>query len=253
MKPTQPHGQLAGSAAFPEDAPDILLVAHAVSGDTFAFERIMRRYNRLLFRTARSIMKNDGETEDVLQEAYLRAWGALSGFRADAKLSTWLVRIVVNEALGRKRKQSARIIALDTAMISPELQPDERMEDDPDGRPERMAMRAEMRRLMESHIDALPDAYRTVFMLRAVEELDVDEVAAVLQLPAATVRSRFFRARGLLRESLARNVDVATGDAFSFAGERCDRIVAAVLARLPGLGPLPAILAGASHSIQQEE
>jgi RNA polymerase sigma-70 factor, ECF subfamily len=159
----------------------------------------------------------------------------------------------VNEALGRKRKQSARIIALDTAMISPELQPDERMEDDPDGRPERMAMRAEMRRLMESHIDALPDAYRTVFMLRAVEELDVDEVAAVLQLPAATVRSRFFRARGLLRESLARNVDVATGDAFSFAGERCDRIVAAVLARLPGPSPLRGILGGASHAIQQEE
>lgn len=250
MKPIHTSVPFAGSSALGADAPDVALVAQAVLGDTFAFERIMRRYNRLLFRTARSITKNDGETEDVLQEAYLRAWGGLKSYRADAKLSTWLVRIVVNEALGRIRKQSARIIALDAAMISPEFQADERMEDDPDGRPERMAMRAEMRRLMEAHIDALPDAYRTVFMLRAVEELDVDEVAAVLQLPAATVRSRFFRARGLLRESLARNVDVATADAFSFAGERCDRIVAAVLARLRQAGQSPG---NASHAIHEEE
>jgi RNA polymerase sigma-70 factor (ECF subfamily) len=229
----------AASAALPADVPDIALVALAVSGDAFAFERIMRRHNRLLYRTARSIVKSDGETEDVLQEAYLRAWSALSSFRAEAKLSTWLVRIVVNEALGRLRRQGAQVIALDAAIVSSDLQADERVEDDPDGRPERMAMRAEMRRLMEAHIDALPDAYRTVFMLRAVEELDVEEVAAVLHLPAATVRSRFFRARGLLRESLARNIDLATGDAFSFAGERCDRIVAAVLARLSQTGEPP--------------
>jgi len=106
------------------------------------------------------------------------------------------------------------------------------MEDDPDREPERIAMRAEMRRLMEARIDLLPDAFRSVFMLRAVEEMSVEEVAVALELPQATVRSRFFRARGLLREGLSREVDVAIGDAFAFAGERCDRIVANVLTRL---------------------
>ena len=106
------------------------------------------------------------------------------------------------------------------------------LEDDPDRGPERTAMRTEMRRLIESRIDRLPDAFRVVFMLRAIEEMSVEEVAAVLELPEATVRTRFFRARGLLRESLSRDVDVAIGDAFSFAGERCDRIVAGVLARI---------------------
>jgi RNA polymerase sigma-70 factor (ECF subfamily) len=93
-------------------------------------------------------------------------------------------------------------------------------------------MRAEVRRLIEARIDLLPDAFRTVFMLRAVEELSVEEIAAVLDIPEATVRTRFFRARGLLREGLSRDVDLAIGDAFSFAGARCDRIVAGVLARL---------------------
>ena len=106
------------------------------------------------------------------------------------------------------------------------------MEDEPDRRPEHQAMRAEMRRLMEARIDLLPDAFRSVFMLRAVEEMSVEEVAVALDLPEATVRSRFFRARGLLREGLARNLDLALGDAFSFDGARCDRIVAGVLARL---------------------
>ena len=100
--------------------------------------------------------------------------------------------------------------------------------------PESEAARAEMRRLLEKRIDALPDAYRPVFVLRAVEELSVDEIAEVLGVPPATVRTRFFRARSLLRESLAAEIDLACEDAFGFAGERCDRIVAAVLARLRG-------------------
>lgn len=98
-----------------------------------------------------------------------------------------------------------------------------------DKQPEMSAGRAEMRRLLESRIDALPDAYRVVFMLRAVDEYSVEEVAAILQIPEATVRSRFFRARSLLRERLASEIDIACADAFDFAGERCDRIVAGVL------------------------
>ncbi len=208
------------------------LAARAVNGDEAAFEAIMRRHNRLLFRTARSILRDDAEAEDALQEAYLRAWRALASFRADAKLSTWLVRIVINEALGRLRRRSAQVIPLDAAMESSEQQLEACMADDPDHQPDRIAMRAEVRGLMEARIDTLPDAFRTVFMLRAVEELSVEEVAVILEIPEATVRTRFFRARGLLREGLASDVDFAIGDAFSFAGARCDRIVSGVLAKL---------------------
>ena len=213
-------------------ATDAELAERAASGDEVAFESIMRRHNRLLFRTARSILKSDAETEDALQEAYLRAWRALPSFRCESKLSTWLVRIVINEALGRLRRRSAQVIPLDTAMESTDPDTQESMHDDPDQRPEQAAMRAQVRRLMEERIDTLPEAFRSVFMLRAVEELSVEEVSTVLDLPEATVRTRYFRARGLLREGLSRDVDLAIGDAFAFAGARCDRIVAAVLARL---------------------
>ena len=224
--------QLSTPAAASDADGDIALAARAAAGDELAFEHIMRRHNRLLFRTARSILKSDAETEDALQEAYLRAWHALGSFRAEAKLSTWLVRIVVNEALGRLRRRSAQVIPLDTALDAEGLHVEAWMEDDPDRQPERIAMRGEIRRLMEARIDLLPDAFRSVFMLRAVEELSVEEVAQALDLPEATVRTRFFRARGLLREGLSRDVDLALGDAFSFDGDRCDRIVASVLARL---------------------
>ncbi|MDQ0570526.1 RNA polymerase sigma-70 factor (ECF subfamily) [Variovorax paradoxus] len=217
-----------------EQASDRELAERAAQGDTLAFERIMRRHNQLLFRTARSILKSDEETEDALQESYLRAWRAIDGFRDDAQLSTWLVRIVINEALGRLRRRSAQVIPLDTG-VAPDVDeesPESTTADDPDRQPERLAMREELRRLMERRIDRLPDAYRTVFMLRAVEEMSVAETAAALALPEATVRIRFFRARSLLRESLSRDMDVAVGDAFSFDGARCDRIVAGVLANL---------------------
>ena len=228
MKPAQTSVQAAASPATTDDE----LAKRAANGDELAFELIMRRHNRLLFRTARSILKSDAETEDALQETYLRAWRALRTFRADSKLSTWLVRIVINEALGRLRRHSAQVIPLDTAMESTDPQTQQSLEDDPDRQPERSAMRSEVRRLMEARIDMLPETFRTVFMLRAVEELSVEEVSAALEIPEATVRTRFFRARGLLREGLSRDVDLAIGDAFSFAGERCDRVVSNVLAKL---------------------
>ncbi|MFZ2651007.1 MAG: RNA polymerase sigma factor [Burkholderiaceae bacterium] len=211
---------------------DAELAERSASGDELAFECIMRRHNRLLFRSARSILKSDAETEEVLQEAYFRAWRAMATFRSDSKLSTWLVRIVINEALGRLRRRSSNVVALASAMEPPALEAEESMQDNPDHRPEGAAMRSEVRRLMEERIDMLPEAFRTVFMLRAVEELSVEEVAAALDLPQATVRTRYFRARSLLREGLSRDVDLAIGDAFAFAGARCDRIVARVLARL---------------------
>ena len=216
---------------------DADLARRAAAGETSAFEAIMRRHNRLLFRTARSILKSDSEAEDALQEAYLRAWRGLPGFRADAKLSTWLVQIVVNEARGRLRRHNAQIVPLDTAMNSTEPETQASLTAAPDGQPDRFAMRAELRQLMEVRIDLLPDAFRSVFMLRAVEELTVEEVSQVLGIPEATVRTRYFRARSLLREGLASDIDMAIGDAFAFDGARCDRIVAAVMARVEAEGP----------------
>ncbi|MBO9678199.1 MAG: RNA polymerase sigma factor [Acidovorax sp.] len=218
-------------------AADAELAARAANGDAGAFEAIMRRHNRLLFRTARSILKSDSDAEDALQEAYLRAWRALDGFRADARLSTWLVRIVANEALGRLRRREAQVIPLDAAMHSSEPETLASLTVDPDRQPEQVAMRTELRQLMEARIDLLPDAFRSVFMLRAVEEMNVEEVSQALGIPEATVRTRFFRARSLLREGLASDIDVALGDAFAFDGARCDRIVAAVLARAAQAGP----------------
>lgn len=228
-------------ALVSERIPDPELAVRAARGDEAAFEAIMRRHNRLLFRTARGILKSDTEAEDALQEAYLQAWRALAGFRADAKLSTWLVRIVVNESLRRLRKRDVQVIPLDAVMGSIESEaqatPEAQVwpQDEADRQPDRLAMRAEMRKLIEARIDMLPDAFRSVFMLRAVEEMSVEEVAQALSIPEATVRTRFFRARSLMREGLSRDVDVAMGDAFSFDGERCDRIVASVLAALAGI------------------
>lgn len=232
MKTTQTSVQTLLESTAVSATTDSDLSKRAAGGDELAFECIMRRHNRLLFRTARSILKTDAETEDALQEAYLRAWRALSTFRADSKLSTWLVRIVINEALGRLRRRSAQVIPLESAMESTDPQTQESLEDDPERQPDRVAMRSDVRRLMEARIDKLPETFRTVFMLRAVEELSVEEVSVALEIPEATVRTRFFRARSLLREGLSRDVDLAIGDAFSFAGERCDRVVANVLAKL---------------------
>lgn len=232
MQTAQTSVRNAQRPAVSAATTDVELVERASGGDEAAFEGIMRRHNRLLFRTARSILKSDAEAEDALQEAYLLAWRALATFRSESKLSTWLVRIVINEALGRLRRRSAQVIPLDTAMESTDPATQQSMQDDPDQRPEQAAMRTQVRRLMEARIDTLPEAFRSVFMLRAVEELSVEEVSTALDLPEATVRTRYFRARGLLREGLSRDVDLAIGDAFAFDGARCDRIVATVLARL---------------------
>jgi RNA polymerase sigma-70 factor (ECF subfamily) len=209
------------------------LTARAAAGDGAAFSLIMRRHNRLLFRTARSILKSDAEAEDAVQEAYLRAWRAMDGFRGEAKLSTWLARIVINESLARlRRDRGAQGIPLDTAVEPTGGQAlEEPMDENADRQPEGMAMRAELRRLLEASIDRLPDAFRTVFILRAVEEMSVEEVAAVLDLPEITVRTRLFRARGLMRAHLAQHKDLTLSEVFAFDGERCDRMVARVLER----------------------
>jgi RNA polymerase sigma-70 factor (ECF subfamily) len=212
------------------------LLERILAGDSAAFAELMRKYNRRLYRVARSVLRDDTEAEDALQDAYLQAYRALPGFRGQSSLSTWLTRIVVNAALVHRRK-SARLAELIELSSEPsaELRADPIMHDSPSPTPEHAALRAQTRRLIEAKIDKLPDAFRTVFVLRALEELSVEETSETLDIPEATVRSRYFRARAMLREALASEIDMAFEDTFAFDGERCDRIVQNVLRRLHSL------------------
>lgn len=219
------------SKVLAQRAPDdVELVRRVAQGDQRAFETVMRHHNRMLYRIARSILKNEAEAEDAVQEAYLAAYRNVGSFRGGSTLSTWLGRIVINEAYGRLRKQkrAAVIVPFDAQERGEQRFQEGNMVDEKTEQPEAAAMRAELRQLLERKIDELPAQFRTVFMLRDVEELTVEETAECLDVPAATVRTRAFRARALLRESLAQEIDVATVNAFGFAGERCDRIVATV-------------------------
>jgi RNA polymerase sigma-70 factor (ECF subfamily) len=217
------------------DQSELAIARRVAAGDANAFEPIMRRHNRMLYRIARSILGEDAEAEDCLQSAYLLAFRSIASFNGRAKLSTWLARIVINEALGRKRRAAREraIVSVEGAADSEAVEQGAAPLAAGIRGPESEAMRRQLGALIERRVDALPEAFRGVFVLRAFEELSVDEVSELLGVPEATVRTRYFRARGLLRESLAQDLDGAFDEeAFAFAGGRCDRIVSAVLARL---------------------
>ncbi len=210
---------------------DTALAARIAAGERRAFELLMRRHNRRLFRVARATLGEDREAEDALQDAYLAAYRSIARFRGGAALSTWLTRIVLNECYARLRRTARRDNIVPLAPLADgELPVD--VADIKAESPEQAAMRNEIRSLLATHVDALPSDLRAVFVLRSVEDLSVDETARCLDIPEATVRTRHFRARALLRDSLARDIDVAERDLFEFGGERCDRIVANVLAAL---------------------
>ena len=225
---------LGDPAAEPASLPDVQL-AHAIAaGDREAFHTLMRRFNRLLYRTARSIVKDEFDAEDVVQNAYLLAYRDIDRFRGEAKLSTWLVRIVINEALGclRKRTRSAHLLSLADDQFDAAIEAAYETIGSRPERPDESVIRSDMRRLIEEKIDELPLPRRTVFILRALEELSVSETAAALGIPEATVRTRFFRARMQLSAALAPETAECLDTAFSFAGARCDRIVAGVFASI---------------------
>lgn len=220
-----------------QGASDLDVIQRVLNGEKNAFELLMRRYNRPLYRTARSILKDDADAEDALQESYLLAYRNLHLFRGDSSLATWLTRIVVNESVARLRKTArrAQVIELGANTVSDEPRYEDAMPSmspmtaEP---PEHSTARAEMRGMIERKIDALPESFRVVFMLRAIEEMTVEETAACLGIPEATVRTRYFRAKSLLRESLSREIDFALEEAFAFDGARCDRIVEGVMQTL---------------------
>jgi RNA polymerase sigma-70 factor, ECF subfamily len=198
--------------------PDELVVAHVLAGHIEAFETLMRRYNQRLFRAARAVLRDDAEAEDVVQDAWVRAYTHLGQFAGRASFATWVTRIAVHEAIARGRRR-ARQSALASDPATTRTPADD------------VATRETIAAL-EAATDALPAPYRTVFVLRDVEGLSVAETATCLDIPEATVKTRLHRARGLMRARLDAALDVSTHGVFAFAGHRCDRIVAAVMTRI---------------------
>ena len=231
---------LALAATELDALDDGMLVERARNRDGAAVRLIMQRHNRRLFRVARSVLHDDAEAEDVVQETYARAFTHLDGFRGEAQLSTWLTRIALNEALGRLRRRRTMISLKDIDAINDQGEarviylPSARQDSDP----EAAAAQAEVRRLLERAVDQLPDHFRVVFMLRDIEEMSVEETASHLGLRPETVKTRLHRARRLLRQSLDRTLSSAVSDVFPCAGSRCARITEAVLTRL-GIEPPP--------------
>ncbi|HLK09985.1 MAG TPA: RNA polymerase sigma factor [Candidatus Binatia bacterium] len=207
------------------------IVGRVRAGETALFEVVMRRYNRRLYRTARAIVGPD-EAEDVMQEAYVRAYAHLDQFAGHARFATWLTRIAVHEALSRARRAGRFADAQDGAI-------EEAMAPCTSSSPESRAASRELAGILEAAIEALPVPYRAVFVMRAIEDMSTSETAACLAIPEETVKTRLHRARRLLREALARQVDGVVREAFDFGLTRCDRLVARVLARITILEPQP--------------
>jgi RNA polymerase sigma-70 factor (ECF subfamily) len=213
----------------PDDAE---LVGRARRRDNEAFRLIMQRHNRRLYRIARAVLRNDGEAEDAVQEAYVRAFTHLAEFRGDASLATWLSRIVLNEALGRIRRRRGErdLTAVENPMPQADIIPFPLAAPSPD--PERSVAQRQIQQMLEHAIDDLPDDFRTVLVARIIEDMSVEETASLLGLRPETVKTRLHRARKLLRDALERQVGPALTDAFPFDGARCARMTEQVLARL---------------------
>lgn len=210
----------------------MMLARRIVAGDQHAFELLMRRHNRRLYRLARSTLRNDAEAEDALQDAYLHAYRSMSQFRGDSQLFTWLSRLVLNECFARLRRCARRQNVIPIVDSPTYVEESNAMTTEHDDAPDEALARTQIRALLERKLDELPELFRTVFVLRSIEQMSVEETAQCLNVAEATVRSRHFRARSMLRESLAQELDLAAHDVFEFGGAQCDRIVTNVLSKI---------------------
>jgi len=213
--------QLANSAELTDEE----VVTRVLNGETALFEILMRRYNQRLYRVARSILRQDDEAEDVMQDAYVRAYQHLGQFAGRAKFSTWLTRIAVHEALARahrgKRYDAISAVQGETMKFASAAPS-----------PEQEVATAQSHAILEEAILSLPESYRTVLMMRDIEELTTAEAAESLDITEQNVKVRLHRARALLRRELYTRAGVSSADAFAFMGVRCDRVVKNVFARL---------------------
>ena len=218
--------------AKPESLSDEELLVRARLRDEKAVRALTLRYNRRLYRVARSILRNDSEAEDVVQETYVRAFTALDLFRGESGFGTWLTRIAMNEALGRLRRQRPTVDwdSHGEDRIQAEIIqfPGSAAANDP----ERTMARSEIRDVLERSIDDLPDPFRLVFVARVVEGMNVEETAELLGLRPETVKTRLHRARRLLRDTLEGQLGPALTDTFPFDGRRCERLTEMVVRRV---------------------
>ncbi len=201
---------------------DATVVSRVLAGEVALFELIIRRYNQRLFRVTRSILKDDAEAEDAMQDAYVNAFAKLATFRGEAKLSTWLTRIALYEALGRLKKRRGGMSIIDDE--------ESIMADESPSSPEHDAFTGELRALLERAVDGLPAGLRAAYVLRDVEAMSTAEAAACLEIGEDALKMRLSRARSLLRTTISDELGSATADLFGFQAPRCDRMVAAVMA-----------------------
>jgi RNA polymerase sigma-70 factor (ECF subfamily) len=208
------------------------VIRQVLEGHTAMFELLMRRYNERVYRAARSIVRDEHEAEDVMQEAYVNAFTHLGQFNGTARFSTWLLRIAINEALARVRRRG-RYESFDDELSNVEPF----MSRSPSENPERQAFTEELRSLLEWAIDTLPDGMREVFVLREVEGLSTSEVASALDVSEDVVKTRLSRGRVALRRVLLERTGATAPEAFRFYRPRCDRVVSQVLSRIMGQQP----------------
>jgi RNA polymerase sigma-70 factor (ECF subfamily) len=212
------------------DLPDDSLVERARQHDLAAFEALMRRHNRRLFRVTRGVLRDSDEAQDAVQEAYLRAFTRLDTYQPTGKFGAWLTRVALNEALMMRRRSPGETVSIDDVGEEALVSEDAAAAEAPSA--DQFVEAAHARALLEHAIDALPENFRMVFMMRAVEGLDVRETAESLGINANTVRTRLFRAQRILRSDLSRRLHTESTEVFDFGAERCDAVVAAVFARL---------------------
>jgi RNA polymerase sigma-70 factor (ECF subfamily) len=211
-------------APSPSDAD---IIESVLQGDTASFELLMRRYNQRLFRVARSVVRNDNEAEEIVQEAYVRGYERLSQLENRNRFSAWISQIVFHESLASRRR-NRRMVAMDLSdthnPAQARLTVHHNVGEDAEAR--------ELGPVLTKAVDDLPDDLRTVFTLRLIEDLDTEETAACLDLTTANVKIRLHRARALLQERIDRQIGAQVRQLYQFGGERCNRIVAAVLVRI---------------------
>ncbi len=228
----QPTRSAARSLSEPPQSPDAALIARVVAGDTNAFEGLMRRYNRMIYRTVRSVVRSDAEAEDVAQEAWVAAYRHLEQFEGRANFATWVRRIAYRAAVARARRRPALMASahddrLTNGASAPDRAPESAMDD-----PAQKLHRRQLARLLERAIDMLPTDQRIVLVLRDVQQLSTAETAESLGLSEANVRVRLHRSHQALRELLTLELGDALEEVFSFDGQRCDRLVRGVLSAL---------------------
>lgn len=202
---------------------DEQIVKLVLAGQAELYELLMRRYNQRLFRATRAILKDEAEAEDVMQDAYVRAYANLSGFRGESSFATWLTRIAVHEALARAKRRGLveSIEERDEISASPRI-----------SNPERVTAERELKAALETLVDALPLSYRSAFVLRYVEGLSVKETAQCLEISEEATKMRALRARALLRRYLKDRLGIVSGDVFPLLLPLCDRVVAGTFRRL---------------------